>query len=113
MLAAGNAYGLPINSHLIAYLEPCPAHIKNADLYLYDIRKCGAFFVITFHPEDRRCDPFFLHLIVPPAHLFHKIQPGFFHKADVVGMVGELHLVCFIIIDFMSVRSHLFLLEMI
>ena len=73
---------------------------------VYNVLEGGGVFVGAFYGHHGRDYPFGFHAVETVAQLVHPVDTGFFHKAHIVGVVGDAHAVAFVVFDFVLVMFH-------
>ena len=82
------------------------AHLGQAGFHPDALAVAGHGMVLAGDGEHRADDAPPLHLGVADANRVQVVGAGLLHPADVVGMVGHLHLVGLVILYFMDVAVH-------
>ena len=93
--------------HLISYQDHDSVKRADGDTDFYIIAEGAGMLVFTSDGSDRRIYIVSFHFRIRKTELVHIIHPGFFHPADIIGVVGYPHHICFIILYRVSVCSHL------
>ena len=93
--------------HLISYGDHDSVKRADGDTDFYIIAEGAGMLVFTSDGSDRRIYIVSFHFRIRKTELVHIIHLGFFHPADIIGVVGYPHHICFIILYRVSVCSHL------
>lgn len=106
MGAGSRAHQRAAHPHLVAEPHLHRPQFQDADGNFDYIRKGGTPALIAGDADNRGNQALLLHSVIAPAQLFEEIHPRFLHKAQIVGMVRELHAVGFVVLYAMLIGFH-------
>ena len=85
--------------HLIAEGQAYPVEILYESAYCDFVRESGRTDIFAGKLCDRGSQALFLKAAVRPSQFFQKVQAAFLHPEYIVCMMGDPHLVCFVVTD--------------
>ena len=104
--AGGGAHNAVVDKHCVVERYLQGGHFGHGDIDKYGVLEGRGVPVAALDADNGRNDAFGFHTVETIAYLVHPVHACFFHKAYVVAVVGDAHLITFVVFDFVSVRLY-------